>query len=203
MDPTIAGKLVELLKEIAPRVERAAIIFNPKISPYRDIYLNPFKTAAAFPGFDAVAVPVHDGSELESAVAAQARGMNSGLIVMPDGFMNVHRAEIVSLAARYRVPAVYPWRFFAELGGRRKVAVIAVTSTLAALAAKAVTADIPIVFETAGDPITLGLVTSLNRPGGNVTGITQLNSELVPKRLFQVSRVAQKRASIRSAVEHG
>jgi len=66
---------------------------------------------------------------------------------------------------------------------RRRVVVMAATSAPAVLAAKAATANIPIVFETAGDPIQLGIVASLNRPGGNITGVVNLNSEIVPKRL--------------------
>jgi putative tryptophan/tyrosine transport system substrate-binding protein len=98
-------------------VNRAAFLFNPATSPYADIYLNPFKAAAASYALEALTAPAHDISGLESVVAAHAREPGGGLIVMPDGFLNVHRAEVVSLAARYGLPTIYPWRFFAELGG--------------------------------------------------------------------------------------
>jgi putative tryptophan/tyrosine transport system substrate-binding protein len=117
MEPTIIGKWLELLKEIAPRVDRAAFMFNPATAPYVAIYLEPFKAAAASFGMEAIVAPVHDRAELDTVIAAQASKPNGGLILIPDGFLNVHRAEIVSLASRYRLPAVYPWRFFPELGG--------------------------------------------------------------------------------------
>jgi putative ABC transport system substrate-binding protein len=64
-----------------------------------------------------IAAPVRDTSSLESAIAAQALAPNGGLIVIPDTFTDVHRAEIISLAARSGLPAVYPRRPFTELGG--------------------------------------------------------------------------------------
>jgi putative ABC transport system substrate-binding protein len=117
LEPTVAGKWLELLKEIAPRVNRVALLFNPATAPHFEYWLNPFKAAAASFGVEPIVAPVRDMSELESVVAAQARAPNGGLIVMPDSFTNVHRAEIISLAARYRLPAVYGYRFFADLGG--------------------------------------------------------------------------------------
>ena len=117
MEPSISGKWVELLKEIAPRVTRVAVLFNPATTPYAPIYLKPFKAAATSLGLQAMEAPVHSVTDLELIVAAEGRIPNGGLVVIPDGFLNVHRAEIVELAARYRVPAVYPWRFFPDIGG--------------------------------------------------------------------------------------
>jgi putative tryptophan/tyrosine transport system substrate-binding protein len=117
MEGSLAGKWLELLKEIAPRVVRVAFLYNPATAPFVEYYLNPYKAAAASIGVEGIAAPVHDRSELEPVIAAQAREPNTGLIVMPDTFLIAHRAEVTSLAARYRLPAVYPRRFFTEVGG--------------------------------------------------------------------------------------
>ena len=66
---------------------------------------------------EAISAPVHDRSEFESVIGALARKPNGSLIVMPNTFMNAHRADIVALAARYRLPVIAPYRFFPELGG--------------------------------------------------------------------------------------
>jgi putative tryptophan/tyrosine transport system substrate-binding protein len=65
----------------------------------------------------AIAAPVHDSPSLESVIAAHAREPSGGLLVMPETFLNVHPAEVTSLAARYRLPTVYPWRFYTKIGG--------------------------------------------------------------------------------------
>jgi ABC-type uncharacterized transport system substrate-binding protein len=117
IEPTMAGKWVQLLKEIAPRVNRVAFLFNPATATYADYFLKPFKAAASSFAVEAIAASVRDSFELESVVAAQARKPNGGLIVMPDSFTDTHRVEITSLAARYHLPAVYAYRFFTKLGG--------------------------------------------------------------------------------------
>jgi putative ABC transport system substrate-binding protein len=117
IEPTIAGKWLELLKEIAPQVVRVALLFNPATAPYAEIYLTPFKAAATSFGVEAIVAPVHGRSELEPAIAALARAPNGGLVAMTDSFLTAHRAEITSLAARNRLPAIYPFRSFADVGG--------------------------------------------------------------------------------------
>jgi putative tryptophan/tyrosine transport system substrate-binding protein len=117
LEPTMASKWLELLKGVAPRVASIAFLFNPATAPYADNYLSPFKAAATSFGVEAITTPVHDASEFETIIAAQARKPNSGLIVMPDPFPFVHRAEITSLAMRHRLPVVYSNRGYTELGG--------------------------------------------------------------------------------------
>jgi putative ABC transport system substrate-binding protein len=117
LEPTMGGKWLELLREIAPHVNRAVFLFNPPTAPYADYFLTPFKAAASSLGVVAITAPVHDKSEIESVIAKQASEPNTGLIVMPESFLLSHSAEITSLAARHRIPAVYPFRFFADAGG--------------------------------------------------------------------------------------
>jgi putative ABC transport system substrate-binding protein len=116
-EPTQAGKWLELLKEIAPRVTRVAVLFNPAMATFAEFWLKPFKAAAPSFAVEAIVAPVHDTSELESVIAAQAREPNSGLFVMADAFTITYRGDVTSLAARYRLPAVYGYRLFTEVGG--------------------------------------------------------------------------------------
>jgi putative tryptophan/tyrosine transport system substrate-binding protein len=114
---SLGGKWVELLKEIAPRVARVTLLFNPPTATFIQGYLGPFKAAAASVGVEAIVAPANNMTELQSHVTTQAREPNSGLVVIPDTFTQAHLAEIAALAARYRVPAVYWSRSFAEIGG--------------------------------------------------------------------------------------
>jgi putative ABC transport system substrate-binding protein len=116
--PSLAGKWVELLKEIAPSVRRVGILFNPVTAPYVSRFYEPaLKAAAAALAVDATPTSVHTMTDLEEAISEIAREPGGGLIVMPDDFLNAHREDLITLAARNRLPTVYPWRFLAELGG--------------------------------------------------------------------------------------
>jgi putative ABC transport system substrate-binding protein len=114
---SLGGKWVELLKEIAPRLARVSLLFNPPTATFIEGYLDPFKAAAASVGAEAIVAPVNDMPGLESFIATEARQPNSGLVVIPDAFTIQHRTEIIALAAGYHVPAVYWSRSFTEIGG--------------------------------------------------------------------------------------
>jgi putative ABC transport system substrate-binding protein len=117
-ESSMAGKWVEMLREVAPATARVALLFNPQIAPYVPrYYQEPLEAAARAFGIEPRASPVHEPRDLQSAVSALAREPNGGLIVMPDSFLIIHREHIVELAAVHKVPAIYPYRFAAREGG--------------------------------------------------------------------------------------
>jgi putative tryptophan/tyrosine transport system substrate-binding protein len=116
LEPSLGGKWLELLSEIAPGLKRAAIMFNPDTAP-ASLYLPSFEAAARSLKVVPIVRPVHGDVEIETAIIDLGREHLSGLVVMPDIFMYVHRASIISAAARNNVPAVYWVSDFARDGG--------------------------------------------------------------------------------------
>jgi putative ABC transport system substrate-binding protein len=115
---SMASKWLELLTAIAPNVKRAVMMFNPDTAPYIKSYALPsFETAARSLKVASVVAPVHDDTEIEAAIAALGREPGSGLLGMPDNFIEIHRALIISLAARNNIPAVYQTPIIARDGG--------------------------------------------------------------------------------------
>jgi putative ABC transport system substrate-binding protein len=111
------GKWVELLKQIAPRTERIALLLNPDTSAPPQFIIPSIQAAASSFAVQVNTAPVHAKNEIEGVIAALARDPDGGLIVMPDPFNTVNRELIIALAARYGVPAIYFSRFFPESGG--------------------------------------------------------------------------------------
>ena len=116
-DPAVAGKWVGLLKEIAPKTVRMAVLFNPKTSSPLQLYMPSIQAAAASLVVQATAAPVHAKEEIEGVIAAHARSPGGGLIVLPDAFNIANRDLIRAFAARYSVPAIYNGTPYAESGG--------------------------------------------------------------------------------------
>jgi putative ABC transport system substrate-binding protein len=115
-ETTLEGKWLELLSEIAPGLKRAAIMFNPDTSP-GSAYMPSFEIAARSLKVVPITAPVHSDAEIETAIIAVGGELGGGLVVIPDTFMVVHRASIISAAARNNVPAVYQLSAYARDGG--------------------------------------------------------------------------------------
>jgi putative ABC transport system substrate-binding protein len=115
-EPTLGGKWLELLSEVAPGLKRAAIMFNPNTSP-ASAHMPSLETAARSLKVVPIIAPVHSDVEIETAIVTLGREPGGGLVVMPDVFMTAHRAPIILAVARNNVPAVYTLSFFARDGG--------------------------------------------------------------------------------------
>jgi ABC transporter substrate binding protein len=109
IESSIGGKWLALIKQIAPAARRVAMIYNPPTAPFASYYLRPFEAAGSANGVQASAAAVDSDVDIENALAALAREPGGGFAVLPDTFTGIHREQIVSLAARYRLPAVYPF----------------------------------------------------------------------------------------------
>jgi putative ABC transport system substrate-binding protein len=115
LERSLSGKWLELVKELAPTVTHVAALYNPAVAAGGGAYYwVPFEAAATSSRVEPVRAPVQHVDEMEAHVSKLSQ--NGGLVVMPDGFTVVHRARIISLAARYRVPTVYPYRYYADEG---------------------------------------------------------------------------------------
>jgi putative ABC transport system substrate-binding protein len=116
LEPSLGGKWIELLKEIAPGVARVAIIFNPRTAPAAFVASRSAEEAANKHAIELVRCPVHDPAGIESAIAG-LRSWIDGFMLLPDTFMNIHRKLVIELAARHRLPAVYPFSYLVTEGG--------------------------------------------------------------------------------------
>jgi putative ABC transport system substrate-binding protein len=112
----MSGKWPELLKQIVPHATRVAVLRDPTV-PGGIGVLGAIHAVAPALGLDATPIDVRDAGEIERAISEFARTPNGALIVLPNGLALVHRELIIALAARYRLPAVYPYRFFVSDGG--------------------------------------------------------------------------------------
>jgi putative ABC transport system substrate-binding protein len=118
LEPSLGGKWLELLSEIAPGLKRAAIMFNPDLAPYAEAtYLPASEAASRSLKVMPIVAPIHSDLEIETAIMALGREPGGGLVVMPDLFTIPHRAPIISAAARNNVPAVYFQSVFVRDGG--------------------------------------------------------------------------------------
>jgi putative tryptophan/tyrosine transport system substrate-binding protein len=116
-EPGMAGKWLEMLKQLAPPLTRVAILYSDKTLPSHGLYIHAVEAAA--PSFAIVpsATPANDAAEIERAIDAFAHEPNGGLIVLPDATQVENRHLIITRAGRNRLPAVYPFAFFVRDGG--------------------------------------------------------------------------------------
>ncbi len=121
-EASLGGKWLELLKVMAPRVRRVAVLFNPDTAPFARIFLQTIDAAAPTFKVEPFTAPARDVAAIERAIAAVA-GEGGGLVQIPDSFTVANRDLIVRLAARYRLPAVYSNNVFARDGGLLSYAV--------------------------------------------------------------------------------
>jgi putative tryptophan/tyrosine transport system substrate-binding protein len=121
-DASVGSKLLQLLKEIDPRVVRVVVIYNPQTTPFARSYVRPMESALASRGVETIAKPVQVEADIEAAMMAAVRP-GGGLLAIPDAYTSERHDLVITLARRLRLPAVYGSRAFARSGGLMAYAV--------------------------------------------------------------------------------
>jgi len=119
LETSIGGKWLDILKQIAPGTERLLVVFNPKTAPQSSFYLDALKGAASSLGLTLAVAQVASAQDIDAAISDFAKLPNGGLVITPDSFTGsqAQRDQIVSLATRFRIPAIYSLAFFVRAGG--------------------------------------------------------------------------------------
>jgi putative ABC transport system substrate-binding protein len=120
LEATIGGKWLGLLKEIAPSIKHASMLFNPETAnagASGGVYLQSIEAAAHVLSIELIASPVHNPADIDDVFAGIAKSPDGGLIVMPNAFIFKNRERIVAQAARFQIPTVYPLVMFVKAGG--------------------------------------------------------------------------------------
>ena len=125
-EESMVGKWLGMLKEIAPKTARVALLGNPKTAVYYDYLLHAAEAAAPSLGIEAVPSRIeNDAADIERAIAAVASMPNGAMVVLPDSTTNVNTDLIITLAARNRLPAVYNFKYHVRAGGLMSYGIVA------------------------------------------------------------------------------
>ena len=115
-EESVGGKMLQLLKEVDPRIKRVAVIYNPQTAPFGGLYFRSMESAASVLGVETVTLLVQSAADIEAAITAFARQPGGGVVAIPDSFTVHHRDLLIALAARYRLPTIYAY-IQASIGG--------------------------------------------------------------------------------------
>ena len=117
LEASLSGKWLELMHEIAPHVRRVGLMYNPQTAPYAKYYLDTFLSGTKALSIEPIDAVVDRVAAIETLMTKLGGKADCGLVVMPDTFPMIHRNTIIALADRYRLPTIYPFRFFTVDGG--------------------------------------------------------------------------------------
>jgi putative ABC transport system substrate-binding protein len=116
-EPTMAGKWTQFLTEISPGLKSVGVVFSPRTTPYLPLMWKPLEEVAKSLSVDLVPLPFLEPSDISSGTERFAADGKCGLLVIPDVSTQLRRKQIIDAAASFRLPAVYPYRFFIADGG--------------------------------------------------------------------------------------